>query len=1296
MLKVECESCKAPYQIDERRVPPAGLKMRCPKCGHSFLVTNPGAAPAGGAAPPGAPPGSPKATVTAALKRTMVGVAPPAPPAAAAPAAALPVAKPVAAAPKPGPQGAARPAPAKPMRPQLPSDFPAALGSLDESDLPVIAPALPATRGAAPVARAPAAPARGTSRFDDIELDLPVVAAGLPAAKPSPAKPPAAPAPRVASAYPARGAPPVAAFDVDLPSPVADPSALRRARDDIDLPVVAADLPTPVASLPAVVADLPAPLVGLPVVAAGLPVAAAGLPAPAASLPVAAAHLPVRAASLPAPAGSLPVPAAAVPVARGFGEIELPGPADVVPSVAESLPPPRSNPGGSAISFGEIELPEAGSIASPVPPAPGGGGSSGGFRDLQLEDKPRSGPTGHSAALHAESLGGGEAMSFGEVDFGGADAQGRAAQPIGVETSFGGGGEREVLQGHVSLRAAVTAPVSAGPTATHERPDQRPRRRSVGKLAAGAVLVAAVLGGAALQLTPYGAFGYLAIGDAMHAGDYASATSSAMSEAQKTLAPDTYDAAKAAAERAAAAHARTPRARALTAYAAAVDAAIVVRFGVDTARASRAKQLLAELPPNEPVKYLDVATAAQAAAEGDLDKARKALDAASKRDTGDPIQVDVALLRGNVELAARDGAAALLAFKRALELSNDARAHFGLARAYDLAGDTANARKEVEATLAASAQHAGALTLRARMDRPDGAQAQADLAKVLEGPVHAKASPDELSRAYAARAWRCLDRGAASEAHEAFAQAVKLDARNVEALSGEGRLLLSEGRYTEALARFDTALQNDPGTPETIANDAEAKIALERLADAKQQLLDAKQRFPKSQVILLLLGKVEQHLGNNDAAEASLRSAVSLVDPARRDAVLPYVALSELLSARGRASDATAVLDDAKKKLPASAALDRACGEVAEVQGEYDSAIALYRAAVLKDANDVATHFHLAVVLRRVRKFDDAAAELDGVAAVDKDYPGLSLERGLLFEESGDVEKAIDQFKSALAKAPDDPDLQLRVGSAYVVIGRPDDALPMLRKALERRPASGEAHHYIGRALMLKGRGEQADALRYLKRAVDLDPNRAEFHVYLAWAANDAQPAQLELARDEIDKALALDKLSPEAYWQKGVLERMQGAIDDAVKDEKHALALRPSRYEAHATLAECYEDKNDDASAAAEWTRALAGDGDATSPDGAVLHPYWHFRYGKLLMEHGNAGAGLAQLLPAALAAEKIEPRLGWLANVEFLTAEALRKAGRKNDAVEHYRRFLEIAPVNSPDRADAQAALVQLTGSR
>ncbi len=734
----------------------------------------------------------------------------------------------------------------------------------------------------------------------------------------------------------------------------------------------------------------------------------------------------------------------------------------------------------------------------------------------------------------------------------------------------------------------------------------------------------------------------------------------------------------------------------MTAYAAVVDFATTVRFGADPARVPRGKELVTQLVQAQAkdVKYLDVAQAAQLAEGGDWGKARPALASAAGRYPGDPIQLDIAVLRGDVELAAKDANAALAAFKAVQAPPGDARVHFGLARAYDALGDAANAKKEIEATLAASPMHPGALTLRARMKSAhvDETQALKDLSTVLDGPARTKASPVELSNAYAARAWVSLERGSASEARDAFAQAAKLDPRNVAALNGEGRLLLNEGRYTEALARFDTALQFDPSSPESMANDAEAKIALERLADAKAQLTDARTKFPKSIPVLLLLGRVEQKLGNMDASEQVLRTAMSFADPTRSDAVLPYVALSELLSARGHTSDAKSVLDDAKKKLPPSAALDRAVGDVAVAQGEYDAAITQYRSSLAKDPHDVATHFQLAVVLRRVRKFDDAGAELDRVAAVDKDYPGLSLERGLLYEESGDVDKAIDQFKAALAKAPDDPDLQLRVGSAYVMVGRPDDALPMLHKVLDKRPTSAEAHHYIGRALMLQGSGQQQDALRFLKKAVDLDPNRAEFHVYLAWAANDAQPAQLELARDEIDKALAIDKMSAEAFWQKGVLERMEGAIDDAMKDERHALELRPSRYEAHATLAECYEDKNDEGTAMGEWAKAIAGDGNATNSDGTIPHPYWRYRYGKLQLEHGAAGPALAQLLPAVQTGEKMTARPGWLAPLEFLTAEALRKSGRRSDAAEHYQRFLEIAPVNSPDRADAQKALAAL----
>src|SRR4051812_35367221 len=54
MVKVECDGCRAPYRIDEKRIPATGLKMRCPKCGTSLLVKREGLASAGAAPAPAA------------------------------------------------------------------------------------------------------------------------------------------------------------------------------------------------------------------------------------------------------------------------------------------------------------------------------------------------------------------------------------------------------------------------------------------------------------------------------------------------------------------------------------------------------------------------------------------------------------------------------------------------------------------------------------------------------------------------------------------------------------------------------------------------------------------------------------------------------------------------------------------------------------------------------------------------------------------------------------------------------------------------------------------------------------------------------------------------------------------------------------------------------------------------------------------------------------------------------------------------------------------------------------------
>ncbi|HZS40944.1 MAG TPA: tetratricopeptide repeat protein [Polyangia bacterium] len=54
-MKIICESCSAQYDLDENRIPPSGMTMKCPACLHSFQVRRAGAAP-----PPIPPPQYPK------------------------------------------------------------------------------------------------------------------------------------------------------------------------------------------------------------------------------------------------------------------------------------------------------------------------------------------------------------------------------------------------------------------------------------------------------------------------------------------------------------------------------------------------------------------------------------------------------------------------------------------------------------------------------------------------------------------------------------------------------------------------------------------------------------------------------------------------------------------------------------------------------------------------------------------------------------------------------------------------------------------------------------------------------------------------------------------------------------------------------------------------------------------------------------------------------------------------------------------------------------------------------------
>jgi tetratricopeptide (TPR) repeat protein len=375
---------------------------------------------------------------------------------------------------------------------------------------------------------------------------------------------------------------------------------------------------------------------------------------------------------------------------------------------------------------------------------------------------------------------------------------------------------------------------------------------------------------------------------------------------------------------------------------------------------------------------------------------------------------------------------------------------------------------------------------------------------------------------------------------------------------------------------------------------------------------------------------VQEALGARDVAQAAYKEVLKAApaDPGSADV---YIALALLQNQQGRADEAQKTLDTAKELMPNVPAVWSALGDVALSQGRYKEALSHFQRAVSLDPDDLGAKFRIGMALRRDQQFEEATKAFDSVAAIDKDYPGLALERGLLFEASGRSEEALKQYEDALAKAPTDPDLMLRVGCGKVAAGRADQAEELLKKVLSQRPSSAETHHCLGRVLLVQGT-RLADALRTLERAVELDPNRPEYHLYVGWAANEA--GNVPKAEKALAEALRQDQGMADAYWQRGVLRQRQGAVRDAITDLTRALQLRPSRHEAHAALADAFYDLGREAESMKEWQLAINA-----QPENAT----WRFRYGKLLLANRQNDAAVEQLGKALALIETVEPPPRW-----------------------------------------------------
>jgi tetratricopeptide (TPR) repeat protein len=1204
----------------------------------------------------------------------------------------------------PGPKGEVDlPAPRGATRAPLPrGEVPSGLSEPEEVDLPT------PKKSPAPT------PPGGPAGYGDLDLPRPKVATGkhAPAAPPRAAKPagPAKlsdggfgdldlPAPKLSADLPAlRGAAdlPAPRALVDLPAP--------RGRADLPAPRMAADLPqvkgTADLPMPKAGMDLPSPKVG------GMSFGDLDLPAPKAEFGFGGLDLPTSKGDLPMPKrdesnfADLDLDLPDLPPqggggrGRGLDDLELPP-----PRAAANLVPPKAKtvqgmggargPATDESSFGDLSL-EPGD--SDLPPSLMGEDESS-FSDLDLTEEP---PSDRPAAprpraraqQHTEEIeeiepdaGEGEEIegdeSYDGADFGEADFQEGEEEDGGEDMEFG-------ISGEDGERASLPPEVLRRQRGEDFEAKQAARgRRTVTIFLRVAILLGVLgAGGAALTFTEYGVFGIYFWERWLPEAGNAQFARGAIEKAEKIAASDAFVDVKRSLKELGEARGKAGLNRDLLTRSLMHQSLSIVRFGEDPNAAAHAAAILKRLEERSwQAPGIDLARAADAARRKQWREAAAPLERARAQAGSDPY---VELIAGEVALAESKKDAAEKAFAKALQLGGGARAQWGLARIALLGSDLEAQRTAVNETLKLSPMHVEARIAEARIAWTQGKEDRSlHLVRVALGldpteeDQYLWTSKQAVSAGYGLLGFIHESRGRLHPAREAYEQALSADPSRVEALLGSGRVLLREKRFSDAQARFESALSaatkggENPNVLSGRKADLEAKLgigrallALGRAQEAKDRLDELTAALPNDPDIVLAEGEAAQALGNMDTAENQFHKSIDLA-PKRFDG---YLALSQFFSKKGDVAKASEILNEAALHVEETAEMRRMLGQSELARNRFESAIHEFKRALELDPHDVDAMFGTALALRKRGDLDQAQQTLEEISKRDPGYAGLAEQSGLLFEARGEYAKAVGAYRAALEKDPGDNAMLLRLGAAQVSAGDFDTAEQTLAKVIREMPNSAEAEYFIGRIAFARGR--TPDALTHFDRAVGLDGTKGEFHLYVARAS--LEMGNLGRTLEEIAAAMNYDPSLGDSFWVRATVRLRMGAVKDALSDLNKALKLNPARTEAYAVQGDCYEQLRQLPDAIHAYRTAL---------DKVPTRGEWWYRLAILQADSGNRAESDGDVRHALEIGDKTDPIPYWLPDAYRLSGENAEARGDRTAAIRSYKRYVEIASTAAID---------------
>ncbi|MCY3713182.1 MAG: tetratricopeptide repeat protein [Gemmatimonadetes bacterium] len=396
---------------------------------------------------------------------------------------------------------------------------------------------------------------------------------------------------------------------------------------------------------------------------------------------------------------------------------------------------------------------------------------------------------------------------------------------------------------------------------------------------------------------------------------------------------------------------------------------------------------------------------------------------------------------------------------------------------------------------------------------------------------------------------------------------VALDQTNAEAYFMLAESLNKTQRIKMAVPHYMKTIELDPGRVEAYLPMGDGLVAEGRYMEAVNAYKEAVMQNADNAELHFSLGWVQTQpeVGQYDDGIVNLKKSIELDGSSEK----PYIQLALVYFDQEKYSEAVPYLEEAIKVNPADSNPYAYYGRSYIAQGQYAQAVTAVK-AVLEPAIQAAEDERARITLSNVyynlgREIYSAsreaerdqrpaiyAASLDmyraKVAHDNTDYFAF-LNMGITGLVAQDGAVARDALLSALdlrtAEAEEDPTSILQplkyLGTAYLILEDYGNARTTFQRVLEIDPTDHEAYYRLGFDRILND--DWGGAIGQLRKAVELKPDEASYHLLLAQAYTNSQ--QLAPAIRHYRECLKLDPNNGTAREQlnnvQTIYEQLQG-----------------------------------------------------------------------------------------------------------------------------------------------------------